>query len=479
MLDTSMNKTLNSLSRLFTKWAKEEPVEIKRIASSGSYRKYFRIRGNKKSAVGVFNRDEKENRAFISFTKHFQKKGLNVPEIYLQDLNENVYLQQDLGDETLFSFAQKSKKTAVKKVYKSALENLIRFQTDGAKGLDYSLCYPRKKFDKQSILWDLNYFKYYFLKSVKLPFDELKLELEFSTFADLLLKADTNYFLYRDFQSRNILLHNEKLYFIDYQGGKKGALQYDVASLLFQAQINFSTSERDALLEYYIKELKKKIKVEKKDFLTDYYNYVLVRILQTFGAYGFRGIFENKAYFLKSIPFALNNVEWMLRNRLIPAKLNELNKVLTALVQNVELKKFKASTSKKLKITINSFSYKNGLPIDYSGNGGGFVFDCRVLNNPGRHAEYSHLTGRDKGVVDFLETKSNVNEFMDSAYALVDNAIKNYDEKNFTDLMVNFGCTGGQHRSVYCAEKLTDHLKKNSNISVELNHTQLNMQESH
>lgn len=469
-----MNKTINSLNKLYSKWAKEEAIEIKGIAESGSYRKYFRIKGKEKTAIGVFNSDKKENKAFISFTKYFLKKGLNVPELYIQNLKENAYLLEDLGDETLFSFALKNKRADVKKFYKKALEHLIKFQVDGGKELDYSLCYPRKKFDKLSILWDLNYFKYYFLKPAKIPFDEGKLEQDFNIFVNLLLTADSKYFLYRDFQARNILLNNNKLYFIDYQGGRKGALQYDVASLLFQAQIDFSPVDREELLNHYLNELKKHIKIKKKEFLKHYPNYALIRLLQTFGTYGFRGIFESKTYFLKSIPFALNNLNWLIGNRFIPANLKELQKVLAAITQNTELKKFKIDAQKKLKVTINSFSYKHGLPTDYSGNGGGFVFDCRVLNNPGRYSEYSSLTGKDIDVAQFLETQSNVNEFLKSVYDLVDDAVKNYDERNFKNLIVNFGCTGGQHRSVFCAEKLAAHLKQNSELMIELNHTQLN-----
>jgi len=468
-----MSNTIKLIKVLYKKWAKEEPLEIKAIAESGSYRKYFRIRGKEKTAIGVYNKDKKENEAFISFTKHFIEKGLNVPELYVQDLEKNIYLLQDLGDETLFSFALKNKRPEVKKLYKAALEHLIRFQIDGGKELDYSRCYPRNKFDRQSILWDLFYFKYYFIKLAKITFDEAKLEGDFNSLAHLLLKAGSNYFLYRDFQARNIVLHSNELYFVDYQGGRKGALQYDVASLLFQAQINFSPVDREELLTYYIKMLTKKINVKKKDYLKHYYNYVLIRLLQTFGAYGFRGFFENKTYFLKSIPFALKNLEWLINEELLPFNLKELHKVLIDITQNEVLKKFNVAEEKKMKVTVNSFSYKNGVPVDYSGNGGGFVFDCRVLNNPGRYSEYSNLTGKDTGVAQFLELKSNVNEFLDSIYILVDNAVKNYNERNFKNLMVNFGCTGGQHRSVYCAEKLASHLNEKFEVKVELNHTQL------
>ncbi len=491
------NNLISLLKNYFRNWAKETPIEITRLANSGSNRKYFRMKGAGKTAIGVFSPDDNENKAFITFTKHFLKKGLNVQKLYAQNLKEKVYLLEDLGDTALFSLVQKDnipvdqirnrKSTIINfkivDYYKRALQHLIRFQIDGNKGLDYSVCYPRKKFDRQSILWDLNYFKYYFLKLAKIPFDEQKLEEDFYSFTSLLLHADSNYFLYRDFQSRNILLKNDDLYFIDYQGGRKGALQYDVASLLFQAQVNLSPALREELLEFYLAALSQKSaaegesrqrrKVKSQNFLKFYYDYVLIRLLQTFGAYGFRGFYENKTYFLKSIPFALKNLLWLFDKNLIPSKLKQLKQVLSLIVQNEELKRFELKDQKKLKVTINSFSYKKGIPVDYSGNGGGFVFDCRSLNNPGRYPEYSGLTGKDESVIKFLEAKSNVNDFLNSVYSLINDAVKDYEERNFTNLLVNFGCTGGQHRSVYCAEKLADHLKNKLGIEVEINHTGL------
>ncbi|MDH3268375.1 MAG: phosphotransferase, partial [Ignavibacteria bacterium] len=402
------------LKILYKQWAKEEALKIVPLAQSGSYRKYFRMIGKEKTSIGVFNPDKIENTAFISFTKHFIKKGLNVPRLYSHQLKENIYLIEDLGDTTLYSLVEKQNEKAklteeTLNFYKDALNHLVRFQLEGGKGLDYSVCYPRAKFDKQSIMWDLNYFKYYFLKLAKIPFDEQKLENDFRNFSELLLSADTKYFMYRDFQSRNILVRNDQLYFIDYQGGRKGALQYDVASLLFQAKVNLKQDIREKLLSHYMVEIQKRIKVNGKDFKKYYYNYVLIRLLQTLGAYGFRGYFENKSHFLLSIPYALKNLKWLSDINLLPKKLPELNRVLDSILENEEIKNLGIKSSdKKLKVTISSFSYKEGVPKDYSGNGGGFVFDCRSLENPGRYPEYVNRSGLDEDVILFLKDKADV-----------------------------------------------------------------------
>lgn len=491
-----MKEIKAQLNKLFKDWSHENALSIIPLAQSGSYRKYFRISGEGKTAIGVFSPEKKENIAFISFTKHFLKKGLNVPKLYAQQLKENIYLIEDLGDTTLHSLVEKSdspnnkirnpkswssipsgeiRNYEIVDYYKQALLHLIRFQIDASKGLDYSVCYPRKKFDTQSILWDLNYFKYYFLKLAKISFDEQKLEDDFNTFAEFLLSADTKYFLYRDFQSRNILVHNDQLYFIDYQGGRKGALQYDVASLLFQAKVNLSHEIREKLLAHYLVQLSKRIKVNSKEFEKYYYGYVLIRLLQTLGAYGFRGYYENKSHFLSSIPYALKNLQWLVENNHIAKKLPEFSSVIHAILKDEKLNTLSAlQTDKKLKVTINSFSYKEGIPKDYSGNGGGFVFDCRSLQNPGKYPEYVNSTGLDDDVISFLSDKSDVKEFLLSVYSIVDESVKNYMKRDFKNLMVNFGCTGGQHRSVYCAERLAEHLKNNFDIEVELNHTRLN-----
>jgi aminoglycoside/choline kinase family phosphotransferase len=469
-----------SLKKLFEDWSHEKAESFRPLPQSGSYRKYIRISGKDKTAIGVFSPDEKESKAFISFTRHFLKKGLNVPKLYAQQLKENIYLIKDLGDTSLFSLIEKEKASdslseKLLSYYKDSLSHLIRFQIDGGKGLNYSVCYPREKFDKQSMMWDLNYFKYYFLKLSKIPFDEQKLENDFNAFSDFLLSADTKYFMYRDFQSRNILVHNDRLYYIDYQGGRKGALQYDVASLLFQAKVDLPAKTREELLEFYMRELNQRSKIRSQRFKKYYYGYVLIRLLQTLGAYGFRGYYENKSHFLLSVPFALKNLQWLQDKNHIPKKLPELKRILDLISNNEEFKKLDQNQKdKKLKVTINSFSYKEGIPKDYSGNGGGFVFDCRSLENPGRYPEYVNNSGLDENVIQFLNEKKDIKDFLNYVNSIVDESVKNYIQRDFRDLMISFGCTGGQHRSVYCAENLAKHLKETFNVAVEVNHTQLN-----
>jgi len=468
-----------NLKNLFDTWSGEEAQKFSSLPQSGSYRQYYRISGKTKSAIGTFNPDHKENKAFITFTKHFKSIGLNVPEFYIDNKKAGTYLVEDLGDVNLFSFLSENRNNnkfpeRAISFYKESLEQLIKFQLDGRKGLDYSACYPRSSFDNQSIMWDLNYFKYYFLKLTKTSFDEQLLENDFNNFTEFLLSADMNNFMYRDFQSRNIMIKDEKLYFIDYQGGRRGALQYDVASLLFDAKADLPQKIRDELVEYYIEILSSKSKINREEFLKYYYGYVLVRILQAMGAYGFRGLHEKKVHFLKSIPFALKNLNWLMDNDLLPDGLPELQKSFQDIIHNEELSKFEYHESTdKLKVTINSFSYKNGIPSDLSGNGGGFVFDCRALPNPGRLEKFRELSGRDKDVISFLENVPAVKDFLANVFKISKDSIKKYIEREFTSLVINFGCTGGQHRSVYSAEKLAAYLKIIFDIKIELNHTNI------
>ena len=318
-----------NLVELFESWAGEKVSSISSLPQGGSYRQYYRITGKSKTALGVFNSDKKENISFISFTKHFINRGLSVPEIYTEELEKNIYLIQYLGDTTLFSYINKVRKeksftSELINIYKKAIEELPKFQILAGKDIDYSVCYPRASFDKQSMLWDLNYFKYYFLKLAKIPFDEQKLEDDFQCFTDYLLQADCSFFLYRDFQSRNIMLHDNCLYFIDYQGGRKGALQYDIASLLYDAKADVPQDVRNELTEYYIKTISKLIHLNRKEFTEYFYGYVIIRIMQTLGAFGFRGLYERKEHFVQSIPYAIKNLKWLLNTVSFPIEIPNL-----------------------------------------------------------------------------------------------------------------------------------------------------------
>ncbi len=466
------------LCQLFENWSGEPATQICPLPPSGSYREYYRLSNREHQAIGVYNADRKENIAFLEFTRHFLKKGLAVPEVYAQELDQNVYLLEDLGDTTLFSHLSDRRINGVFPNelipwYKKTLESLVELQVDAGKDLNYTHCYPRASFDKQSMMWDLNYFKYYFLKLAKVPFDEQLLEDDFHTFCDYLLQADCTHFLYRDFQARNIMLHNDRPYFIDYQGGRKGALQYDLASILYQAKANIPQEIRHELLEHYLNTLSDLMPIDQEAFIQHFYGYVLIRHMQVLGAYGFRGFFERKNHFLESIPYALNNLSWILHHANLPVETPILQGILTKLTQSEFLKKYapKPVENSSLLVRVSSFSYKRGgIPKDPSSHGGGFVFDCRSIHNPGRYAPYKKLTGRDPEVIAFLKQKSNIDEFLTHVFSLVDSAVENYVTRNFDHLMVSFGCTGGQHRSVFCADALSKHLSNKYNIQVVLEH---------
>ena len=454
-----------NLINLFEKWAGEKALCFFPLPPSGSSRKYYRIKSKNKTAIGAFYPNQKENIAFIEFSRHFFKKGLKVPEIYARDLKKKNYLVQDLGNETLFSLINKERKEndfspQIIEIYKKAIKELIRFQTAGGEGLNYELCTPRGKFDRQSMLWDLNYFKYYFLKLAKIPFDEQKLEKGFRAFINYLLETDLNFFLYRDFQSRNIMILNNRPYFIDYQGGRKGAREYDLGSLLFDAKADLPQSIREELLKYYLNEAKKDEKFNEEKFLQYFYPYCLIRILQAMGSYGFRGFYEKKEHFLQSIPYALKNMDYLLKKMTLPKETKPLTDVLKIMVKSKALKVFEKKQTSFLTVSINSFSYKQGLPIDASGNGGGFIFDCRALTNPGRIEKYKELNGLDKSVISFFKKQKDIRIFLKNVEAIINQAMENYLERKFSHLMASFGCTGGQHRSVYCAEKIAKILEK-------------------
>jgi aminoglycoside/choline kinase family phosphotransferase len=467
-------KVKNILLLLFREFFGFEAESFEMFPLSGSYREYARLRTGDISAIGTFNAEIKENLAFLSFSRSFRKLGISVPEIFAQSDDASIYLQEDLGSLTLFDFIGKIRiqegfSKTITDEYKKVLSALPAIQVTAGKSIDYSVCYPRSAFDKQSMMWDLSYFKYYFLKLARISFDEQLLEDDFQKFTDYLLSADCQFFMYRDFQSRNVMLKDGGVYFIDYQGGRKGPLQYDLASLLYDGKADIPPSARDELYEYYLDELEKILPVDRYEFMRFFKGFVLIRIMQAMGAYGFRGFYEKKEHFLKSIPFALENLDSLLKKLDLPVEIPELVKVLGLVVHSRFLRSI-GRLEHNLTVRITSFSYKMGIPEDPSGNGGGFIFDCRAIHNPGKYLEFKSFTGKDPEVAQFLEDKSEMPVFLNGVYILVEQSVKKYIERGFTHLFIGFGCTGGKHRSVYAAEKLAIHLKNNFPVNVELIH---------
>ena len=452
--------------------------DITLLPQSGSDRQYFRVEGvDGKSFIATIGNNIKENRTFINFTKHFKSKGLNVPEIIAESDDGQLYLQSDLGSVSLLDVLEKEGLTEnVKSLFKKSIDGLIDLQLKGHEGLNYNDCITSTEFGKQAIISDLLYFKYYFLDTLQTPYNKQDLLDDFEMFALYLTKTAYKFFMFRDFQSRNIMIKDNEPFFIDYQGGMLGAPQYDLASLLWQARANLPEEWKVELRGYYISEFENKIgtAIDKELFEKQYYGYVLIRLLQVLGAYGFRGLFERKAQFLTSIPQALENLKWFINNRSLGLYVPELKRVLNICTSDAVISKFtikKASSDTPLLVKVNSFSYlKNGYPKDETGTGGGFVFDCRGILNPGRIDEYKTQSGLDKPVKDYLEQNTRMPQFINSIFDIVDINVEDYLSRGFENLTINFGCTGGQHRSVYAAEATARHLKNKYRVKVELNH---------
>ena len=481
-----------SLSLLFFEATGKKAGEQIALTASGSNRRYYRIESEDKttSLIGVQGTSKDENHAFLYMAEHFMKKGLNVPKVLAVSDDEMNYVQQDLGNVLLFDYIAEGRKTGVfsakeKDMLRETMRALARFQVTGAEEFDFNQCYPQPEFNLRSILWDLNYFKYCFLKATGLEFQEDKLENEFERLAYILLQNRMNAFMYRDFQSRNVMVVEKVVessegsevqevvpYFIDFQGGRKGPVFYDVASFLWQAKANFHPDLREELVEVYLEELQKYMPVDKEVFYETLKHFVLFRTMQVLGAYGFRGYFEKKPHFLQSIPFAIDNLRHLLKHAS-----EDYPYLIEVLQKMTEMKQFKdVGVRKPLVVRVMSFSYKKGIPADPSGNGGGFVFDCRAVNNPGKYERYTHFTGMDEPVIQFLEEDGEMQPFLEQAYQLVDFSVKRYMDRGFQNLMVSFGCTGGQHRSVYSAEKMAQHINEKFGVEVQLIHREQNME---
>ncbi len=465
------------MQELYRTWKGVPPTQIDLLPISGSTRRYFRVHGETESVIGTYGDNVKENDTFVYFSNHFQEKRLSTPRVFAMSPDHIFYLQEDFGDVSLLNKLEANGFTPyVYDLFRKSLEELARLQVEGHKGLDYERCLTNTEFGRQAIMADLLYFKYYFLDALRKPYDKQKLIDDFEALSNYLTHTEYKYFMFRDFQSRNVMVTNDDaVHFIDYQGGMRGAPQYDVASMLWQARANLRDEWKENLLEDYMNAFEQQVgtTVDRTVFRSQYNGYVLIRLLQVLGAYGFRGLFERKAQFLTSIPLALRNLREFFANQSLGIAVPEFRKVLDICVADDVIEQFtptQATDETPLVVRICSFSYRGQQPADDSGNGGGFVFDCRGILNPGRIDSMKTLTGRDKPVKDFLEQQTKMPEFLNSIFDIVDITVEEYINRGFESLMVSFGCTGGQHRSVYAADAMARHLRNKFKVKTELRH---------
>lgn len=442
------------------------------LTGSASNRQYFRIGDDDTSCIGVLGVNFSENRAFVDIAGHFSSVGLPVPEVYAVSGDGMAYIQEDLGDVVLFDMLESD---GAEDLLYAVMKLLPDLQFKGAEGLDFDICYPVKAFDRRQVMFDLNYFKYCFLKPSGLDFNEVVLQDELERFADALSGVQNVGFMYRDFNARNVMIRDGKPYFIDFQGGMCGPIYYDVASFVWQARARYSDELKMKMVDAYLEALSSYIDIDRKTFLEELRPFVLFRTLQLLGAYGFRGLVEQKARFVVSIPDALSSLAGQLEHPL------EGYPYLTSVLKElVALPRFSGNRDAdgRLEVKVYSFSYKRGIPQDLSGNGGGYVFDCRSTHNPGRYEPYRRLTGRDEAVIRFLEDDGEITGFLQNVYGLLDPHVETYLSRGFSNLMVSFGCTGGQHRSVYCAEHLARHIaEKYPDVRVRLIHREQGIEE--
>jgi len=472
-----MQLMIDAISELYKDWKGGGHTQLDVLPQSGSERRYFRLYDTSESVIGTYGANIKENEVFIYFSNHFRKKDLPVAKILAVNDTLTAYLQEDFGDRSLLHILEEKNFTdEVYFLFRRSLEALAELHVKGDEGLNYNLCLTNAEFGKQAIMADLLYFKYYFLDALRRPYDKQKLIDDFEALSIYLTRTEYKYFMFRDFQSRNILVKDDNsIHFIDYQGGMKGAPQYDVASMLWQARANLPDEWKGNLLVDYMNAFENLIgsSLERNIFRSQYNGYVLIRLLQVLGAYGFRGLFERKAQFLTSIPLALRNLKWFFENQSFGIAVPEFSKVLSLCVSDEVVEHFtplQANEQTPLIVRICSFSFRKGIPQDETGNGGGFVFDCRGILNPGRIHEFKTMHGRDKSVMDYLEQRTRMNEFLNSVFDIVDITVEDYIGRGFESLAVSFGCTGGQHRSVYAADALARHLRNKFKVKIELKH---------
>ncbi|WP_368044336.1 RNase adapter RapZ [uncultured Duncaniella sp.] len=447
---------MKQLNELYRRYTGKDAEQVKLLTPAGSSRKYYRLSGRdgEVSLIGVAGTDCKENEAFIYLSRHFYEKGLPVPRVLAVSDDGMCYLESDLGDVSLF--ALKGDEGLLEK----AVRMLARFHYEGSDGMDYTKCFPVDAFDRQSVMWDLNYFKYSFLNTSGISYSEPRLEADMVRLAEDVDRVTRNEsrFMLRDFQSRNVMVKDGEVYFIDYQGGRRGPSAYDLASFLWQAKAGFSHELRERLIEVYADEARRYDDVDAEMLKQQVRSMALIRTLQVMGAYGLRGRFERKPHFLQSIPLALGNLRSLLDEGI--GDYPYLNEMLPRLIEAGKGIGVSDDGFEGLTVRVSSFSFKKGIPEDPSGNGGGYVFDCRAMDNPGRYEEYRSLTGLDREVIEFLEAKGEIGRFLDSCHSLVDAAVGNYLNRGFNSLMVSYGCTGGQHRSVYSAQHTAEHIKE-------------------
>ena len=469
------------IQQLFSGFSHRNVSSIQKLPKSGSNREYYRINteegDNEVSFIATYNPNVEENQAFIFLARHFHELQLPVPVIYTVSGDNTIYIQEDLGGISLLDArTQDGDHDTVYQLYKKSLRELAGMQFIGGKGLDYSFSQGSGVFGREAVLHDLLYFKFYFLDALSITYNREKLLLELEMLAGRLSSTAYSYFMFRDFQGRNIMVRGGDVTFIDFQGGMKGPMVYDAASLLWQAKAQLSNSWRDSLFTYYMNCVEEITgnELNREMFREEYNGFVLLRLLQVLGAYGFRGLFERKQHFLSSIPQALENLADFKKQFGIPALYPELNHVVNKLISGDVKKRFTATVATEnspLVVKINSFSFtQRGYPPDNSGNGGGFVFDCRGIMNPGRIDEFKPMTGRDDAVKIYLEENTRMPQFLERVYETVDIAVENYLERGFENLVVSFGCTGGRHRSVYAADALAKHLKDKYNVKTVVSH---------
>ena len=493
-----MQDKIEAIKELYRQWSGTLPATVDVLPQAGSERRYFRLKNEKgQSVIGTYGANIPENESFLYFSDHFIKKGLPVANIYKVSDDRQYYLQEDYGDVSLINRLEKEGYTQdIYNLFKQSLEKLAHLQVEGDRQLDYTKCLTNSEFGKQAIMADLLYFKYYFLDALRKPYDKQRLIDDFEALSNYLTHTDHKFFMFRDFQSRNIQItkgnsaisapeaatttkYADDVHFIDYQGGMKGAPQYDVASLLWQARAALPEDWKKSLLNDYMDALTPLLDkpLNRVSFKSQYNGYVLIRLLQVLGAYGFRGLFERKAHFLTSIPLALRNLRSFIDTHPMGIALPEFEKVLEICVNDEIIRQFtpaQATEDTPLVVKICSFSFKKGLPIqeeaEMQRDGGGFVFDCRGILNPGRIESMKSQTGRDNDVIQYLEQQTKMPVFLHSVFDVVDITVEDYIKRGFDSLYVSFGCTGGQHRSVYAADALARHLKNKFKVKIKLNH---------